>query len=159
MRDCRSTCRTRLVLGRLGRRLHPIRLCDYQGTLHDFEHTSVAFEGLTRAVGVRHCCAPRCRGTFATAQRMFSRCAGCGVMSLPEMHKGHPFKCSCAVLRMLTEKAKPPNILDVLPCLARQRFMDVCHIDYKPLALGGLCSANSFDLTIARHKSMDVKAL
>ncbi|KAH9917805.1 uncharacterized protein B0H18DRAFT_817725, partial [Fomitopsis serialis] len=66
---------------------------------------------------LRHCCAPECNETFATAGGPFSRCAGCGVLCYCSRdclknawrHAKAPHKDICPKLRVLHERTNLPR--------------------------------------------------
>ncbi|KAH9923274.1 uncharacterized protein B0H18DRAFT_861542, partial [Fomitopsis serialis] len=66
---------------------------------------------------LRHCCAPECKETFATAGRPFPRCAGCGILCYCSRecqksawkHAKAPHKEVCPKLRVLHERTNLPQ--------------------------------------------------
>jgi len=93
----------------------------------------LAFEGFGCASVLRHCCAPECHETFATAGRTFARCAGCGVLRCCSRpchwqtrawkHATLPHKEVCTKLRVLRERTCLPWGMIILGSLATDHGM------------------------------------
>lgn len=105
-----------------------------------------AFESLLLASGLRHCVAPGCDETFASAQRSFARCAGCSVMRYcsRECHKKawkhakFTHKVICTKLRVLRERTLPND--RGFGCDECLPFMNACNADEGLTALAEDCA-------------------
>ncbi|KAH9835657.1 uncharacterized protein C8Q71DRAFT_89855 [Rhodofomes roseus] len=119
-----------------------------------------AFEGFCWAARLRHCCAPECNETFATAGRPFSRCAGCGVLRYcsRECQKSAwrntrtPHKDVCPKLRVVRERTKlpreprvPDHFRDLPP------FIDACNADEGLRVLANDCGIHMYYLMTVRQ--------
>ncbi|KAH9918019.1 uncharacterized protein B0H18DRAFT_1123290 [Fomitopsis serialis] len=98
---------------------------------------SSAFDGFGWASRARHCCAPECGETFATAGRAFARCSGCSVLrycsrpcqSRAWKHATVPHKDVCMKLRVLRERTHLPQDRELKRERDRQAFVEACSAD------------------------------
>ncbi|KAI0729118.1 hypothetical protein C8Q72DRAFT_778542 [Fomitopsis betulina] len=117
-----------------------------------------AFESLLLASGLRHCVAPGYDETFASAQRSFTRCAGCSVMRYcsRECHKKawkhtkFTHKVICTKLRVLRKRTRLPNNRG-LGCDDCLPFMNACNADEGLTALAEDCAKHMYNLLAERQ--------
>ncbi|KAH9919929.1 uncharacterized protein B0H18DRAFT_1213604 [Fomitopsis serialis] len=118
----------------------------------------VAWEGFAWLSTIRRCCAPGCPKTFASAQRTFARCAGCGVPRYcsRECQKhawkdaAFPHKDVCAKLRAFKERTNLGMKDHALTESERQLFIDACRADEELTTLAQECGAHLWDMRKAR---------
>ncbi|KAH9918017.1 uncharacterized protein B0H18DRAFT_1032890, partial [Fomitopsis serialis] len=116
------------------------------------------WQGLSWLSKIRRCCAPGCLETFASAQRTFARCAGCGVprycsrecQKRAWKHTTFPHKDVCAKLRAFRERTDLGLKDRVLTESDHQPFVDACRADEELPALAEECEKHLWDMTKAR---------
>ncbi|KAH9914150.1 uncharacterized protein B0H18DRAFT_1125815 [Fomitopsis serialis] len=140
---------------------HPAILQSFaEATALSADPLQQALEGFYLATMARHCCAPECRETFATAKRTFSRCAGCGVLRYCSRecqrsawkHATFPHKNVCTKLRVLRERTNLPKDPDHWnTARIRQPFIDACRADEGLAALAQECGEHMHALFVMRR--------
>ncbi|KZT67558.1 hypothetical protein DAEQUDRAFT_812781 [Daedalea quercina L-15889] len=136
-------------------KLHATEVAQVGDPLH------IAFQGFIWTASARRCCTPECQETFATASRVFARCAGCGVLRYCSRecqvrswkHAELPHKAVCTKLRVLKERTKLPNDLTVALPRYRQSFIEACKADEGLTALAQDCAKHMLGLMTAGHNN------
>ncbi|KAH9914708.1 uncharacterized protein B0H18DRAFT_123831 [Fomitopsis serialis] len=142
---------------------HPSILLSYAKLADSFDDPiENIWQGFAWLSKLRRCCAPECPETFASFQRTFPRCAGCGVprycsrncQKRAWKHITFPHKDVCAKLRTLRERTNLGLKDRFLSESERQPFVDACRADKELPALAEECGSHLWDMMKGRDGSV-----